>query len=249
MRKRLTPKRTLGVVTTVLLAMLVAGLSVVLVLAVFAIPDQSVRLAAQLQDPVPAERLLHDSGVRNPVTSVLLNFRAYDTLLELVVVILAVLGVQAITPTYHSVRTRRDPLLGRAVAILVPVCIVVAGNLLWMGADRPGGAFQAAAVLGGAGIMLILSGRLRNLKASDWRLRLATVAGVGVFVTVGVALMLWDQSFLQYASGHAKSFILAIETAAMISVAAAFVWLFHAVARSLVTPDDDAPQSAHEAPR
>ena len=43
------------------------------------------------------------SGVSNPVTAVLLNFRAYDTLLELAVLLTAVLGIFALgqaTPGY-----------------------------------------------------------------------------------------------------------------------------------------------------
>jgi hypothetical protein len=41
-------------------------------------------------------RHLPDSGVSNPVTAVLLNFRAYDTLLEIGVVLLALWGLKAV---------------------------------------------------------------------------------------------------------------------------------------------------------
>ena len=48
-----------------------------------------VRLADQITAQLP------NSGVGNPVTAVLLNFRAYDTLLELGVLLAAVLGILA----------------------------------------------------------------------------------------------------------------------------------------------------------
>ena len=49
---------------------------------------------------------LEQSGVSNPVTAVLLNYRAYDTLLELAVLLAAVLGIMAVgpaRPTYKRV--------------------------------------------------------------------------------------------------------------------------------------------------
>ena len=117
------------------------------------------------------------------------------------------------------------------MAIVVPVSIVVAGDLLWMGADYPGGAFQAGAVLSGAGIMLIMAGHLGRASLNSWRYRLAAVAGTGVFVIVGLFVMANGNGFLQYPTGYAKTLILAIETAAMVSVAIVFVVLFDAVAR------------------
>ena len=191
-------------------------------------------MAAELQDIAVEEQLIERSGVGNPVTAVLLNFRAYDTLLELAVLVLAVLAVQATSAGIVRRRGgsgwRHNRLLTATLAIVVPVSIVVAGDLLWMGADHPGGAFQAGAVLSGAGIMLILADRLNRRFFSDWRYRLAVVAGVAVFVIVGLGVMAVGEQFLQYPAGLAKTLILAIETAAMASVAVVFIILFDAVA-------------------
>ena len=44
------------------------------------------------------EAYLAESGVRHPVTAVLLNYRGYDTLLEIAVLQAAVLGVLAFRP-------------------------------------------------------------------------------------------------------------------------------------------------------
>ena len=47
-----------------------------------------------------------ESGVRSPVTAVLLNFRGYDTFLEMLVLLLAVLGVRSAAPLPASAPQR-----------------------------------------------------------------------------------------------------------------------------------------------
>jgi multisubunit Na+/H+ antiporter MnhB subunit len=213
------------------------GLLVLLAVVVLMIPERPLYLADDSRLSVVDEKVIAESGVGNPVTAVLLNFRAYDTLLELAVLVLAVIGVQAagasMVPKNSKNGWQDDRLLQAALAILVPVSIVVAGDLLWMGADHPGGAFQAGAVLSGAGIMLILGDRLNGSFLQNWRYRLTIIAGVAVFVMVGLLVMMVGQQFLEYPAGYAKAFILAIETAAMGSVAVVFIVLFGAVAGPL----------------
>ncbi len=222
---------------TVVLAGLALGLGVVLAATALTMPPRPAELEARLPALADARLLADASGVANPVTAVLLNFRAYDTLLELAVLVLAVLSVGAMPASADPPRQSRpwvpNELLAATIGIVVPVSIVVAGDLLWMGADHPGGAFQAGAVLSGAGIMLLLAGRFDRRLLDDWRGRLAVVAGVAAFVVAGTAVMLVGRQFLQYPDGYAKTLILAIETAAMASVAAVFVLLFDAVAGRL----------------
>ena len=55
--------------------------------AVLSLPDQASKLNGMV------EANLQASGVHNPVTAVLLNFRGYDTLLEMAVLLLALIGV------------------------------------------------------------------------------------------------------------------------------------------------------------
>jgi len=229
---------------TVVIGCLTVGLTVLLGWIVCEIPERPLPLAAALEDIADEQRLIEKSGVGNPVTAVLLNFRAYDTLLELGVLVLAVLAVQAasagIVGRPAGSGWRHNRLLAATVGIVVPVSIVVAGDLLWMGADHPGGAFQAGAVLSGAGIMLILTDRLGRSSFTGWQYRLAAVVGVAVFIIVGLGVMAVDGRFLQYPAGLAKTLILAIETAAVASVAAIFVILFDAVAGPMGRGNQDA---------
>ena len=113
--------------------------------------SDGIRLAEQ------AAGHLEDSGVSNPVTAVLLNYRAYDTLLELAVVYAAVLGVLSLGPARVAF-VGDSPVLMSLISWLIPILIVTAGYLLWVGAHAPGGAFQAGATLAAVAVLLRLGG-------------------------------------------------------------------------------------------
>jgi multisubunit Na+/H+ antiporter MnhB subunit len=169
-----------------------------------------------LADQVAAH--LASSGVSNPVTAVLLNFRAYDTLLELAVLLTAVLGILALGPERPAYR-RPEEMLGSLIRWLVPLLVVTAGYLLWVGAVAPGGAFQAGALLAAAAVLLRLGGHpgagLPGAKARRWLL----TGGVGVFLAVGLAVTACGRAFLQYPDGWAGPLILLIEIAATLAIA------------------------------
>jgi multisubunit Na+/H+ antiporter MnhB subunit len=96
--------------------------------------------------PSIVDREMEASGVTHPVTAVLLNFRAYDTWLELEVLLIAALAALrshgAVSPP--AIARGRDPLHAWAVWVLVPLMTVAAVHVLSSGAYGPGGAFQAA---------------------------------------------------------------------------------------------------------
>jgi multisubunit Na+/H+ antiporter MnhB subunit len=160
-----------------------------------------------------------ESGVSNPVTSVLLNFRAYDTLLELAVLLAAILGIWSTGPAVQGFLPSGS-LLRSLTAAVVPLLILTSGYMLWVGGHAPGGAFQAGALLGAAGVVLRLSGDpAAGLPPLPW-LRLGIVLGVLVFTLVGLALMAAGSGFLTYPSALAKWLILLIETAATLAIGA-----------------------------
>lgn len=168
---------------------------------------------------------LEASGVSNPVTAVLLNFRAWDTLLELAVLLTAALGILALgkeSPAYQPAGVVFEGL----IRWLVPLLILTAGYLLWVGAHAPGGAFQAGATLAAAGVVLRLAGRHRIGLPAGIRLRVLMAAGVAVFLLVGLALLLAGRPFLGYPPALAGLLILVIETAAMLAIAATLVLAF-----------------------
>jgi multisubunit Na+/H+ antiporter MnhB subunit len=170
----------------------------------------------RLVDQVAAR--LEASGVSNPVTAVLLNFRAYDTLLELAVLLAAVLGILALGPARPPYRNA-GPILGGLIGWLLPLLIVTAGYLLWVGAHAPGGAFQAGAVLAAAAVLLRLGGYPSAGLPAPAVQRWLLSGGIGVFLAVGLAVTPARLAFLQYPEGWAGMLIVLIEGAATLSIA------------------------------
>ena len=170
---------------------------------------------------------LGHSGVSNPVTAVLLNFRGYDTLLEITVLFLAVLGVWSLGTVQILDKVQPEgSFLMALLRILLPAMVLTAGYLLWSGAHSPGGAFQAGAVLGGAGIMLLLAEVRFAPAISGWPLLIALSAGILVFTGVALASMALGGRLLEYPRDWAGILILVIESAATLSIGVTLVVLF-----------------------
>ena len=196
------------------------------------------RLSDQIVTQLP------NSGVSNPVTAVLLNFRAYDTLLELAVLLVAVLGILALGPARKSNRAS-GPLLDALIRWLVPLLILTAGYLLWTGAHAPGGAFHAGATLAAAAVILRLSGHTRAGLPRPPVQRLLLIAGISVFLLVGIATMAAGRAFLQYPPGWSGSLILIIESAATLAIAATLALAYIGGRPAGWRPVDSAGRSAN----
>ncbi len=204
-------RRDLRLLLGILLALIGGLLLWVFYAAVAA--DPGPRLAELAHANVPL------SGVTNPVTSVLLNFRAYDTLMELAVLLAALTGIWSLGRAAAPFQ-RAGPALRGMVAWIVPLLILAGGYMLWVGGHAPGGAFQAGALLGAAGVILRLSGDgSAGLPDELWQ-RWLIIAGVAVFLLVGLALIQVGGGFLSFPPAVAKWLILLIETAATVAIGA-----------------------------
>ncbi|WP_028238259.1 hydrogenase subunit MbhD domain-containing protein [Stutzerimonas azotifigens] len=176
---------------------------------------------AERDSPLPELALaaLPHSGVEHPVTAVLLNYRAWDTLLELAVLLLALLGARQLGSGRLDT-ARPWPQLRAWNAHLAPLLVLVGGFLLWRGSSAPGGAFQAGALLAAGVVSLRLAHLLPPLRWSFWPLRLLVLLGLALFLAVAAAGAWLGQGWLSYPAGWAKPLILAIEVAATLSIAA-----------------------------
>lgn len=177
---------------------------------------------------VQAHAALPRSGVSHPVTAVLLNYRGYDTLLEIAVLLLAVVGVWSLRAMpAGGPEARGAPILGALLRLIVPSLLLVGGYMLWIGAFAPGGAFQGGALLGGALVLLLLGGLGGALLRHIGLLRAALSAGLLVFIAVGALSMAVTGTLLQYPEGLAGTLILVIESAAMVSIGLTLGAMFH----------------------
>lgn len=200
-----------------------AALLVVVFLVLLAGWLQWVFFSHQLQTPqsglaAVTQAELARTGVSNPVTAVLLNFRALDTLLELGVLLAALLGIWSLGARTRGYQ-RAGPVYAGMVAWVVPLLILTAGYLLWIGAKAPGGAFQAGALLAAAGVILRLGGAAQAGLPGQIAQRWLAVAGIGVFALVGLGTLVAGRGFLNYPESWAGGLILLIETAATLTIA------------------------------
>lgn len=221
-----------------------ARLGAIAICAVFAVLLSRVVLSITPDDGLMArvDALMPQIGIENPVTGVLLAFRAYDTLLETFVLLGALVAIWSLIPDTawpHPPAALRisDPGL-RSVAgtfgrVLLPMALVMAAYLVWAGSDLPGGAFQAGTLLAGALLMATIGGVVGLPRASNPGLRFVLVLGPLVFLTIGLAGAVMGR-FLRFPDGMAKMLIVTIEYTLAVSIAATLALL---VAGSPATPD------------
>jgi len=201
--------------------LLVSFIGVALVWAIASLPHHAVGLSAVVSDNMAM------SGVRAQVTAILLNFRGYDTLLEIMVLLVALLGVWFAGRLYlPDSEPRTGPVLEGLVRVLVPVIVLVTGYILWLGGHAAGGAFQAGALLAGAGVLLVVTQADRITLNDNMRLRALLVAGPLVFTLVAGGVMFSGRFLLQYPKDYAGSLILLIEAASTMSIGITLTLLF-----------------------
>ncbi|MDT8403437.1 hydrogenase subunit MbhD domain-containing protein [Sulfuriflexus sp.] len=195
-------------------------LAMALAYAIWPLPPD----AAGLGEDVAAN--LDRSGVSNPVTAVLLNFRSYDTLLEVMVLLLALLGAWSLGMTTPRREAAPGLVLDTLSRLLAPLLILVAAYLLWAGAHAPGGAFQAGAMLAAVGVLMLLTGWQLPAALAALPLRLVLVAGPVTFMLLAVIPLLLEGRLLQLPPAWAGCLILIIETTATISIGTTLIALF-----------------------
>ena len=187
-----------------------------------------------LKQPDPAPSLaglvaenLASTGVGNPITGVLMAFRSFDTLLEKVVLVLAVVGVWSLTPDRFWGGAPGAPrasspngALTFLAQVLAPLGVVVGIHIVWVGAYEPGGAFQGGAILAAMWMIAMIARLTEAPPMSALWLRLALIAGPAVFIAIGVAGFVMVGDFLAYPVGFAKPLILVIEAFMTLTIAA-----------------------------
>jgi multisubunit Na+/H+ antiporter MnhB subunit len=203
-----------GAGTHTLAVLLSVGVSAVLVLCVLVLPEPAPTLAPLVVANLPA------TAVGNPITGVLLAFRSLDTLLEAIVLVIALVGVWSLAPDgvwggRPGPRYWTDPdgVLAYLARVLPPIGIVVGIYLFWAGADHPGGKFQAATILAAMWMLVQMAGLADAPRIDKRWLRAGVVIGPLVFIAVGLLGAWTAGAFLGYPLGWAKAMIVAIEVA------------------------------------
>lgn len=168
---------------------------------------------------------LAETGLGNPVAGVLFAYRALDTLLEKVVVVLALVGVWSLAPdrlwggapSLDSYVPQSD-ILDFFARVLPPFGIVFGIYMTWTGASYPGGAFQGGTVLAVMWLLVMMAGIVRAPSINHSSLRWVIVAGPLLFLAVGLAGFALAAGFLSYPVEYAKPLIVAVEFALALSI-------------------------------
>lgn len=189
--------------------------------------------AVILSPPEPAPSLapavaahMEDVGLNNPVTVVLLAYRALDTLLEKVVLVLGLIGVWALAPDLFwggrpaSLRAAvPSGTLTFLARVLPPIGVLIGIYLVWNGADHPGGTFQGGTVLAAMWLLVMMADLGDPPETRALRLRRLVAVGPALFIAVGLAGFGMADGFLSYPPGYAKPIIVAVEVALALSIA------------------------------
>ena len=206
-------------------ALACAGLTGAMAWAWFALPVPQ-RPGPELAVALPR------AGVENPVTAVLLNFRAWDTLLESIVLLAALIGLWMLgrDADWHGrlglpQHVRPGGVMASFGRLLPPVGFLVGVYLVHIGAYRPGGAFQGGTVLAGVGLVAAMAGLLRPPRVAEQVWRAALVFGPLVFLAAGIAGAVLGAGFLTLPEPIAGSAIFAIEIALALSIAVTLAFL------------------------
>jgi multisubunit Na+/H+ antiporter MnhB subunit len=209
-----------GATTRLLAAFAAVSVAGALALAVLALPVPAPTLAPEAAANIAA------TGVGNPITAVLLAFRAMDTLLEAIVLLFALIGVWSLAADgmwggRPGPRHNADPhgILAFIARVLPPIGIVVGIYIFWIGADNPGGKFQGATILAAMWLLTMMAGLTDAPPISRRWLRALLVLGPAVFIGIGVVGAFTAGAFLAWPEDWAKPMILVIEIALMPSLA------------------------------
>lgn len=225
------PIPALRIMTGLLCALLAGALG----WAILSLPTPAPSLA-----PLAAANLTA-TELGNPVSGVLLAYRALDTLLEAVVLVLAVIGVWSVAGdgAWGGIPgpvqpLRHDPALRLMARIVPPIGVVIGVHIVWTGADAPGGAFQGGTVLAAMWVLAWMAGLVRPPAVTSRTLRIWVITGPIVFVAIGLLGSFVAEGFLAYPAEFTKPLILVVEAALTFSIAVALVLL-------LVGPPEAAP--------
>jgi len=197
-----------------------AALGVFLSLLILQNWDQPASLTAAVYENMPR------SGSSNPVTAVILNYRGFDTLLEIGVLLVAALSVYTLSgPVAGKAPRPPGPHFRFYLRWMTPVFWLVVFYMVWVGGRAPGGAFQAGALLSGLGALTLLGPSPWPIRLRRRVVRWGLTLGFGLFLLA--AAVLWREgNLLQYPEDQAKICILMIEIACTLSIGISLTVMF-----------------------
>jgi multicomponent Na+:H+ antiporter subunit B len=136
----------------------------------------------------------YEDGSANLVTSVVVNYRAFDTLLEVIILFASVAGVALLVAPRTERRYREASQIVRTVIPIVDMLVFITGTVIVLrGHLSPGGGFAGGAVIASGFILLSLA--FRYTVRGVMFIVLESIMGLGI-LAVGLLGIYYEGSFL-----------------------------------------------------
>ena len=212
--RRVTPRKSGRLLSKVigLVAALLMGLVLIIAEADFPGFASPFSPASLHLSPYYITQTLHDTNVPNIVTSVLADYRGFDTMFETAVIFTAGLAVIAILRRYKKDDSTEipepytisegypDTIIRFVARQLVPFIQLFALYVVAHGHHSPGGGFQGGVIIGASFILLAISFDTRmiiGLMSEKSNILLGNI-GVLIYAGIGFLCLLLGANFLDY---------------------------------------------------
>ena len=162
------------------------------------------------------ENSIKDTNVPNVITSVLADYRGFDTMFETCVIFVAGLAIiamlrrpkrkedQLIKGDHDSSEQSSSLIVQTACRLMIPLMQIFALYVVAHGHHSPGGGFQGGMILGASLILLAITYDLQKAleKISEKTTIIITATGVLVYSGIGAISMILGGNFLDYSAWH-----------------------------------------------
>jgi multicomponent Na+:H+ antiporter subunit B len=141
---------------------------------------------------------VEETGAVNIVTSVVVNYRGFDTLGEVTVLFIAAIGLGAVlTASVKGEAREIEPaslVLSTGCRVLFPLILVFGGYIFIHGHLSPGGGFQGGAIVASGFLLIYLGCRTRRI--SRVASNITESLGGLTFVVIGLLGLVFGGHFL-----------------------------------------------------
>lgn len=180
------------VIAILLLGVIAAGITLSITEIPFGIPDTKV-------GEYYIDKGREETGAANIVTSVVVNYRGFDTLGEVAVLFTAAIGLGAIFGyrRREKVVEKIEPsslVVFTGCRFLFPILLLVGAYIFIHGHLTPGGGFQGGAIIAAAFILMYMGCRGKRIKENSTK-ALESLGGL-VFVGFGLTGLALGKEFL-----------------------------------------------------
>jgi len=171
-----------SIVSIILIGIIVLGIALALIVIPFG--ESKTEVGKYYID-----KGIEDTGAVNIVTSVVVNYRGFDTLGEVTILFIAAIGIGAVLATKkkHKVEKKVTPaslILYTGCRFLFPLILLFGAYIFIHGHLSPGGGFQGGAIIASAFVLIYMSCRGRRLSVTLTKV-IESLGGL-VFIIVGL---------------------------------------------------------------